>query len=44
MSTPLLALKGVTKSFEGLTAVNDVTFEVNSNDITLYRVLLLGYY
>ena len=32
MSTPLLALKGVTKRFGGLTAVNDVTFDVNQGD------------
>ena len=32
MTTPLLALKGVTKCFGGLTAVNDVTFDVYSGD------------
>ena len=32
MSTPLLALKGVTKRFGGLTAVDNVTFDVNSGD------------
>ena len=32
MGTPLLALKGVTKRFGGLTAVNDVTFDVYPGD------------
>lgn len=32
MSTPLLALKGVTKRFGGLTAVDNVTFDVNQGD------------